>query len=499
MKPKQVDHKFKIGVRVPEEDVNLAYFDVPPLNPQNNIIIGDFSSSITHRLRDVDKNSVINLDTPISRQIRVFPPTVIDGTFEPWYLRVRNGFFRMLYHVTGKEKETGIFVDNNNYLAKPDRDVILLYNVYDLFVNQYFVYGNGSLEKEVNNMWLKPVVGEIPEIVSHDSLRLAFIPVYFWNDSVIQNNRGNLKIIINGNELDSSKIEHIDSFTGIILLKTRLSFNDQITVDYWYETDTFDYHFFTTDFAGNNKVDMDMNPLNGHAGSASFSKTAYVYIKPFAMIAATHSEFAIFNGDVESSLFPEYNQIPHVIISLPSTIHHPGLDSYITTPVGFKQVYTTYKPEIFREPRILVDPSNLYGGFYLDGRPAAVFGEGIIGGVEEINPFYDPTAVLLASVTTNVDVDPQNIKLVDTRSRGGGLKENIDLEEVRKIQPEIEHFWDTTVSFWDGRAFMENGVFVLEIPKILLKENGGDYTEAQIQEIIQERAALGILPIVRFV
>lgn len=106
-------------------------------------------------------------------------------------------------------------------------------------------------------------------------------------------------------------------------------------------------------------------------------------------------------------------------------------------------------------------------------------------------------AVLIGEVRVRPNSNQSNINLIDTRVRGGGLKKEITKEIMKEFEDESLFYWD--IGHWDGQPFPENGVIVVRVTKSVLKEYGGDYTRAEIEERLDKYLGYGILPIIEFI
>ena len=92
-----------------------------------------------------------------------------------------------------------------------------------------------------------------------------------------------------------------------------------------------------------------------------------------------------------------------------------------------------------------------------------------------------------------------DVQVIDTRIRGGGLnKRGIEeLDKVIEVQPEAQFFWD--VGYFDGQAVPANGAIVVEIPKEVLKSNGGTLEESDVKAKVYKHIALGEYAIIQYV
>jgi hypothetical protein len=88
-----------------------------------------------------------------------------------------------------------------------------------------------------------------------------------------------------------------------------------------------------------------------------------------------------------------------------------------------------------------------------------------------------------------------DISVLDTRVMGGGVSEK-DLESALKLQNEVSWYWD--VGNWDGKAYPGMGAIVVNLPRYILKELGGEFERGQIEEIVKRHAASGSYIIIKY-
>ena len=97
----------------------------------------------------------------------------------------------------------------------------------------------------------------------------------------------------------------------------------------------------------------------------------------------------------------------------------------------------------------------------------------------------------LGSVSLAPGAKVSDVAITDTRTRGGGLTPDADLDKVKIVQPESQFYWD--VGYFDGQAFPSNGVLVVEVP-IALQDR-----EDEIREKVNKHLAYGEYAIIDFV
>ena len=99
---------------------------------------------------------------------------------------------------------------------------------------------------------------------------------------------------------------------------------------------------------------------------------------------------------------------------------------------------------------------------------------------------YDPTAVQLGIVYVSTALDPSETALVDTRRRGGGLTDDVTLEEAVNIIDESSSYWDLNHS--SGFSYPKNSYVVIRLPESLKDQ----WTESEIYDIIQRNITAGV-------
>ncbi|QHW35633.1 hypothetical protein GZH47_32565 (plasmid) [Paenibacillus rhizovicinus] len=106
---------------------------------------------------------------------------------------------------------------------------------------------------------------------------------------------------------------------------------------------------------------------------------------------------------------------------------------------------------------------------------------------------FDSTMLRLGRVFVQANSDIyKDMVILDTRSRGGGLDEQLSREIIARVNKESLHHWD--IGYFDGEAYQENGVMIIHLPRKLLET----FTESQIQASIAKHKAYGLLPIIEY-
>ncbi|MCW4011739.1 MAG: hypothetical protein NWF07_01975, partial [Candidatus Bathyarchaeota archaeon] len=110
--------------------------------------------------------------------------------------------------------------------------------------------------------------------------------------------------------------------------------------------------------------------------------------------------------------------------------------------------------------------------------------------------YQHPEALILGVVQVQESTTANDTIALDTRSRGGGLKENLPQSIKKEMKSTMDHFWD--IASWDGIAYQSNGVYVVKIPKTVLKKWGGRFTHEEVEAAVNKYAAYGTYPIIEY-
>lgn len=140
---------------------------------------------------------------------------------------------------------------------------------------------------------------------------------------------------------------------------------------------------------------------------------------------------------------------------------------------------------------------------YLYLKPLVRVEENKRGNIERSTMFHtfeksnNPLHILIAKVHVRPNSNQGSVQFLDSRLRGGGLKDEITKEIMREFESESSFYWD--IGNWDGKPYSENGVGVFRISRKVLKEYGGRFTKAEVEEKLNKHLAYGILPIIEYI
>ena len=143
---------------------------------------------------------------------------------------------------------------------------------------------------------------------------------------------------------------------------------------------------------------------------------------------------------------------------------------------SFIDKYTT---ETILTPNNYITASGLLGGIIASGE--------LLQNISD-----NPKFLVLADIYVGEGAVPENINLFDARTRGGGIKETRQ-DDASNKQTEVMWYWDEAQNF----PYPSATAFVVELPKSLLVEYGGKYTDNQLRPVIERHIQFGGYPAIR--
>lgn len=103
--------------------------------------------------------------------------------------------------------------------------------------------------------------------------------------------------------------------------------------------------------------------------------------------------------------------------------------------------------------------------------------------------------ILLADIFAIQTIAPDDISTSDIRIRGGGIRED-QVENSLKLQDEVQWYWD--IGYWDGQAYPGMGAMLVQLPREILKEVGGNFSREQVEDIVERHIGSGVYPLIRY-
>lgn len=412
-----------------------------------------------------------------------------------WYPRVINGYIEQF----------------NPDTKMPEK---ITYTIPDYYSQNFF-----------NNTAPYMQVTEEAAVINQSAIKVRNTPIYApVVDGEVTNIKVTLKSAFSSGDKEI-KVTSVDSNLGTIYLLGLINPNDRIEVTYCYSEDAFIYKGYTDENSGE-WVPLDVNPSNGHEygeieedGSISIkpafgllNKTIYIYARPSLLLinpvnvndeqhdipeslgvgvnfnvklnytAKRNAKFVV-RTKYSGVVLPRSTSIQNVCTWDFVNGEYEAIDSIV--------IRNAYK--LCGEP-ILID--------YLTEDNYQVIKE------RKSNTLFHTTKPLSiaeqdeerAMLVTKLYVRPnslrEDVKLIDTRTRGGGFIEMDD--EIRKIiNPESEYFLD--ISHINGSPMQKNAVIIVNVNKKILKENGGIFERNDVEAAVSKHVAFGVLPVIQYV
>ena len=242
----------------------------------------------------------------------------------------------------------------------------------------------------------------------------------------------NMTVMINDAPMPISSWNISD---GSIEVMASVRSSDRISVDYTYEENNYAYRGFW-DEANQVFWNLDLNPGHGHSVTVYDSETSELKVV---------SSYTLIN----------------------------------------KIIYVYLRPAA----RLIKDSEGHYDIAYGSFNKSPLF--------HSFEPITsEANLLLLGKIHVRPNSIHDSIKLVDTRSRGGGLKEEIGDILMKKFNIEANFYWD--IGYWDGSPYPENSVVIIKLPRNILHDHGGRFTKQEVETAIGKYIAYGTFFIIEY-
>lgn len=105
---------------------------------------------------------------------------------------------------------------------------------------------------------------------------------------------------------------------------------------------------------------------------------------------------------------------------------------------------------------------------------------------DELSPTYNPLAIQLGVIYLSTALDIDDLSILDTRTRGGGVRADANLEEIKRITQEAANYWDINTK--GAPSYQRAGFVVIRLPEELKVS----FTEQEIVEVIERNITAGV-------
>lgn len=418
-------------------------------------------------------------------QIRVLAPIAKDAS-ENWFLRVKNGrFYRGVLNAQNLPEGYGYFVPE--YYRQP-------------FDEQY-------------GLPYRKVSAEKPQIISERQIKVRYTPLFVVanrNTGIVEN------VTVNVNKIPMA-VKSWDAYTGIIELDGNVRDNDDIKVDYFFQETTYEYRGFW-DETNQRFWYLDLNPGKGHISTiynadgdelqdvsslALINKTIYLYLRPTGkmtnIVDVVGERMQLDVGGIYTLQREALSVFrPKIYLRFAGTeVKHvddaiPGETSWEFVEEGY-----LYQRIQINSPAAPVGDAYAIDYSYVSSKynfvSGTFSGSTLFHSFEELD---EPNAILLGKIQVRPNSSRDSVKLIDTRTRGGGLKETIGRQIINELMPEGASYWD--IGYWDGEPYQENAVIIIKLPRYILKEFGGNLTKQEVEASVEKYLAYGVFYIIEY-
>lgn len=377
-----------------------------------------------------------------SSRIKILPP-VINDTEDPWYVRVTNGkFFTQLdgmlykYHIAE-------FLSQSFSPEPPIKQVTSAESTI-LSENLIKLDHQTVLENDVLELYVNLLINNAAGIG-----RVA----YTTDPNLVGNLAGNNTIWQKWSSSSRYGIRSIDHHTGLIEIEgIELQSTDIVFATYFFEETNYELAV------------VDFNPVSN---SESLTTRTTLYINPDRPGSSqTQTLFYLKTNEAGKVIESNWENFDNDS----QTYIYDGLEVYYERLPSFLQTTDSLEPDYINpSTHLFVDE------FSVEGNQGGVF-------------------LILGDITVSEAIGIQDLFIVDSRIRGGGIVES-RIQEAWDEEPETAWCWD--IGSWDGIPFPGNASYLVEIPLTVMEGAGGTFRSNDIRDIVQRHTAEGVYPVVR--
>ena len=438
--PKLVDKLDKVEDRIASgnQKIYIPIDKTPPTGLTESEIkykIIDPSGYIQSRLVRIKEDGIVEhltgkITTKTSGDLYLEVFSTKEGSMytKKYYLKSNNDFSKIYASIDPdltRNDNWYLDIKNGTFTIKKDK-FALQYGIPE-FNNQEFSEIYSSPYKTIEE--ISPII--------NSSIKLSNAPLYVdeTTEKTIDNHVIKSPANIEVTTEDGKKLTVVDwdITTGVLTIYE--DHKDAVTVKYTYKEEWYQYNGYYDE--NGNFIHLDLNPAFGHF---------YTDNNPYT------------TGDL---------------------VVKPTIDLYN------KPIY------IYIRPQLKVPTNEKVNGFYNDRTLFHTIGEQLKPSHPFIkkdieNGFYkfdDIKLVCIIYIKPHLDIE--ELTLEDTRTRGGGIREEYEAEE--KV------LWD--IANWDGEPYPINGVVVIELPRSVLNT----FTKKEVLEKINKHIGFGVFPVIRYV
>lgn len=165
---------------------------------------------------------------------------------------------------------------------------------------------------------------------------------------------------------------------------------------------------------------------------------------------------------------------------------HDGTNKINLNPyINFKPEWRNIPLYVYIKPHYILDENHQLIADTFQDRTLNITTDPSIFGPDKVD--YDPTALLLGIVYISTAMDLNELLLLDTRQRGGGLAAKYNPIEIAKINAEAMDYMDIEQTN-GATAYQAGGFVIIRLPK----ELAAYYTEKEVKAVIERNITAGV-------
>jgi len=423
---------------------------------------------------------------------RIFVQEPIDKqSTEPWFLRVTNGSFETTYNLQSYVYSLPEFSAQNFNPIEPYK---LIIGEESLRITDHLIL----LKRP--NLQVDPDNGFNIDVVILDQNDNVLSAITTNEDKIgtfYVNNLGEVTDII----WTTEEIDSVDTKSGFIYLSSIIKDTYKLSVTYYFVESTYEFTTINFNPTQNSSILTERvvlylvpenaiyNNNDSHSGALHFLKVA-----PDGRITYTSQ-----SGDDGNDNLKTGSEYMIEAASRHST-RQGGISHvfWVNSPAIHMGMYYDNVPDRAPDATVPSDPDAIAHKVqvFIKGQisPKTFLDEFTVraaNGEEGLNRRY----VVLAEIFVNEHLSIDDVTLLDTRVRGGGIKES-KVREALERNPEVQWYHD--IGVYDGKPFPGTSVVIVKIPYTVLQEFGGLLSRDQVRQIVKRHMALGSYPVIRY-
>lgn len=97
--------------------------------------------------------------------------------------------------------------------------------------------------------------------------------------------------------------------------------------------------------------------------------------------------------------------------------------------------------------------------------------------------------MVLGEATVTDPHNSETLEFIDTRVKGGGMKEIYTMSNL--LEKQYETRWYEDLGQWNGQPYSGNSIIIVKLPYTILSDYGGTFSEQEVEEIVNKHQGYG--------